>query len=67
MREVWNQRLCTLQKPFMRNIHLVFVPVCPGIDLLKPCKLLRGIKCLFILGPHLQHMSVPRLGVELEL
>ena len=22
---------------------------------------------LFILGPHLQHMEVPRLGVELEL
>jgi len=23
--------------------------------------------CLFVSGPHLQHMEVPRLGVELEL
>ena len=26
-----------------------------------------GVFCLFVLGLHLQHMEIPRLGVESEL
>ena len=31
------------------------------------CDYLFMYVCIVFLGPHLQHMEVPRLGVELEL
>ena len=36
-------------------------------DSIEHLKALSKIKFFFLLGLHLQHMKVPRLGVELEL
>ena len=63
------------QNSFLFNVPLV-AKVCERLkaifyQLLKTIEKYHGFffvcVCVFFLGPHAQHMEVPRLGTELEL